>query len=437
MQGDFEVNTIAESITEIYSAATGRIKLSKPVREAGGIFLATRGGLILFAPLAYLALTRWIPDTLHVAPPTYRNMGNFPLSLKFLVGPWNRWDAGWYLDIAKTGYFSPQSTAFFPLYPLLTALLGPLFLGNLALAGLILSLGCCLAAFIMLYKLVQIDFGPRIAWRTTFLLAIFPTSFFFQAIYTESLFLLLTIACLYAARRQHYVVSGLLALLAVLTRSTGLMLILPMAIMYFKNIKWNWRQIDLDATFLLYPFVGLGLWMTYLGAHFHDPWLFSEVQREWSRSFISPLQGGPFNALYQGFNTAFVWSRDIPGDLIHSFWPNISNDPGFLATQADLDFGFSFSFIVLSIAAFWWLPWEYPVYSLALILMPASFPHIPSNVTSPLFSMPRFVLPAFPVFLLLAIWSGQRRWFFRVVTTVFLLLLLLLCCRFILMEWVA
>lgn len=425
-------------MTEFRSATARRIRLSRPVRESLVIFLATRGGLLLFAPLAFFALSSWIPDLLHTKPPPFAPFtGTMSFPAQFFLGPWSRWDSAWYLQIARQGYFSAQSTAFFPLYPVLTSLLGHVFRGNFALGGLLISLASCLGAFILLYKLVELDFGPGIARRTVLFLAIFPTSFFFQAIYTESLFLLLGIASLYAARRQRYLLAGCLGFLAALTRNTGLLLLLPLAIIYFKQHHRNWRQIREDAIFLLFPLAGLGLWMLYLGIHFRNPWLFSDVQQQWARQFISPLRGGPLNAFYHGFIIAADWSRHIPGGFIQSFWPHTARDRSFLATEADFDFIFGSFFAIMSIAAFWRLPWEYPVYSLALIMVPASFPHTPSNLTSPLFSMPRFVLPAFPVLMLLAIWSEKRRWLNFVIVPVFLVLLLFLCSRFILQEWVA
>ena len=55
-------------------------------------------------------------------------------------GVWQRWDACWYLRIAEFGYESGEpGTAFFPVYPIAIRLLGPLFLGNLTLAALVVT----------------------------------------------------------------------------------------------------------------------------------------------------------------------------------------------------------------------------------------------------------------------------------------------------------
>ena len=106
-----------------------------------------------------------------------------------------------------------------------------------------ISLACCLGAFYLFYLLVEIDFGRDVARRSVFYLAIFPTAFFFQTIYSESLFLLLTIGCIYAARRNEYIIAGIAGALATLTRSPGLLLLVPLVIMYMQGaVAGNWRQ---------------------------------------------------------------------------------------------------------------------------------------------------------------------------------------------------
>src|SRR6266446_2572041 len=111
---------------------------------------------------------------------------------------WRRFDAGFYVDIAEHGYW-PASTLqtasdwiFLPLYPLLISPFGHLFGGSDAafdLAGILVSNAAALVAVTYLYLLVRRDFGSRIAARTVVYLAVFPTSFYLSAIYSESAFL--------------------------------------------------------------------------------------------------------------------------------------------------------------------------------------------------------------------------------------------------------
>ncbi|MHB1362083.1 MAG: hypothetical protein ACYCW5_05760 [Thermoleophilia bacterium] len=107
-----------------------------------------------------------------------------------------------------------------------------------------------------------------------------------------------------------------------------------------------------------------------------------------------------------------------------------------------LDFGFSLFFLVLAITAFRKLPLAYAVYSLVILLVPLSYPGVFSQDSSlvinfPLYSMPRFVLEAFPVFILLAIWGSKKRWVNWSILISFVILLLFLTTRYVVGEFVA
>ena len=107
----------------------------------------------------------------------------------------------WYIKIATTGYADGDgSTAFFPLYPMLLRWLGVLFRGNLVSTGIVISLVCYAGCVWLLYRLAKEDFDDGVASRAVVYLAIGPMSFFLQAVYTESLFLFLSLACFVCAR---------------------------------------------------------------------------------------------------------------------------------------------------------------------------------------------------------------------------------------------
>ena len=131
---------------------------------------------------------------------------------------WAKWDSQWYIQIAREGYwFQPlrqSNVAFFPLYPMLTRLAAPLFGNNLVLSGIILSNLAFLLGLIVLYRLAHLLLSEQTSLdesslqaasrRTVFYTAFFPTAFFFSAVYTESLFLLLSVATAYFARQRHW-----------------------------------------------------------------------------------------------------------------------------------------------------------------------------------------------------------------------------------------
>lgn len=146
---------------------------------------------------------------------------------------WSRFttagDSPHYLYLAENGYTTdPEKInliVFYPLYPMLMRLLGPLFGGSLALAGMVLSQLCFGAAAVLFRRLCGclLPLSGARAATTAFLL--YPFSFFSFGVYTEGLFLLLSIGCLYALERQRWGIAGLLSFLAALCRTQGLALL--------------------------------------------------------------------------------------------------------------------------------------------------------------------------------------------------------------------
>ena len=141
------------------------------LRALGFIFLVSRLFFAEVAGLAYLYFPHaWAEYPAGVlAGPT-------SLVYRVLLRLWSHWDGQWYLLIARRGYGSIQSTAFFPLYPMLVH-----FLGGGTVVGAVAISWCALAIAVwFLYLLVRLDFGSRIAWYTVLVLLLFPTSFYTQ-----------------------------------------------------------------------------------------------------------------------------------------------------------------------------------------------------------------------------------------------------------------
>lgn len=113
-------------------------------------------------------------------------------------------DANWYLEIAETGYHpGPMTTetaknwAFFPLFPLLLRGLG-LFTTHLVTAGVILNNVLFFASLVLLYCLLPFyGASGRISERAVWLLAFFPTSYFFSALLSESVYMFLLLSAFY------------------------------------------------------------------------------------------------------------------------------------------------------------------------------------------------------------------------------------------------
>lgn len=174
---------------------------------------------------------------------------------KYLSNPylwsWANFDGEHYLSIAKIGYGGGEQ-AFFPLYPLLLKIFGEEVWGGLILSNLSL-----LFALFGMYKLARLDYSEKISKLAIILLLLFPTSFYFAGVYTESLFLALVVWSFYFFRKEKYLLSGILGMFLSATRIIGIvlvylyvfikkrinfMLLVPLGLlcyMYYSYVTWG------------------------------------------------------------------------------------------------------------------------------------------------------------------------------------------------------
>jgi Gpi18-like mannosyltransferase len=201
------------------------------------------------------------------------------------------WDSFWYLDIAKNGYSfkGPEKLSnivFFPLYPFLIRVFSFLTAGNFVLAGWILSSIFLLLSLIYFFGLVK-EFHPEIdPYLPIIFLLIFPTAFFLNSVYTESLFLFFSLATFYYGLKKKFLLAGIFGFFASLTRVTGILLFFPLLWEYLKNYNFNLKQ-SLNLKILPLFFIPLGT-LTFFFYHylkFGDFFLFFKVEYWWGRMF--------------------------------------------------------------------------------------------------------------------------------------------------------
>lgn len=178
---------------------------------------------------------------------TVKDFSEQTLPVSTLWNQWHHWDTGYYLQIALHGYVNLQQMAFFPLYPLLERA-GMTLTGNPLTAGLIISNIAELILFVALYRQIEEDFDGERAYYSILYLAIFPTAFFFNAAYTESLFLCLSVLSFYNMRRGRWWLAALFAGLASFTRPDGMYLLVPFCYEYLYRL-WQ-RQAKTIQSFI-------------------------------------------------------------------------------------------------------------------------------------------------------------------------------------------
>jgi Mannosyltransferase (PIG-V) len=189
------------------------VRLRDGVRYAVVVFLAVRVALSLVSVVT-VGLFELPPDTVSIGVAAEPGLHN-------ALDGTDRWDAWWFQDIAVHGYAEDKGAAFFPGYPLLIrGVIWALPVGSLG-AALLVSNACFLGALIVLYALTSREFDEDTARRSVVLLAVFPTSFFFLAPYSESAFLFAVLLAFWWVRSDRWAAGGASGFAAALVRSFG------------------------------------------------------------------------------------------------------------------------------------------------------------------------------------------------------------------------
>jgi hypothetical protein len=345
------------------------------LREVTVTFLGTR--LLLFGLSAFgSGLVALPPDQPTNVPGWPAHMPSAGWQALFTAT--ERQDALWFLRIATAGYRAQDgSAAFFPLYPLAVRILDAVpGIGPLG-AALLVANAACFGGLLVLHALTRLELGAEAARRTVLFQALFPTAFFLMAPYTEPLFLLLSIAAFWCARRGRWGWAAVMGAGAAATRSIGLLLIPALAVEAIA--QWRRREGPLLPRLLAAAAIGVGpaLYFWYWGLRDGNLWAPLDAQRDWARHPTSPL-------------TTVVHAVDL-AVRYRNWW------------LVDL--------VVVAVAvagvivAARKVPLAYTVYAGASILLPLSFPFW----DRPLLSMPRFVVFLFPAMWGFAIAAAKKR----------------------------
>jgi hypothetical protein len=402
-------------------SAQRELVLPRTTNPAPEIFLWTRLAIWGAATFALLVFERNPRAFIWDRPKLTHDLG-------FLTDVWARWDSVWFLRIAEHGYHAAAkgTAAFFPLYPGLVAAAGRIFGGHYVLGGIAVSLAACLGAFVLFYRLAEGKLGADGARRALLYLALFPTALFLQAVYGESLFLLLTVAAFVLAERGRFLSAGALTGLAMLTRFAGIALLPALAVLAWRSGRRKEALASLAAAPVLFAAYPLLLWQ-----QTGRPWSFLNAQAIWHRH-LSPA--GPFGGIWDGLRAGFAGVEQlVSGSHTHRYWSAVQDaDPMRVAALNLSMLAFLVLFVVLAVIVWRRFGTAYGLFAMASLAIPLS---VPSD-RWPLLSIPRFGLVIFPLFLALAT-VGRRQRANVAIVAVSSILLGVAVVQWALWQWVA
>jgi hypothetical protein len=389
-----------------------------------------------------------------------------------LAAPVARWDAAWYLVIAHYGYrpefgaFSAPRDAFFPLYPLGLRALSDVGLAPV-IAGVGLSIGAFMVALYGLHRLTALEVarlrrvspstvgltglvggappargglsrsgggldGREVARLAVLLTAFAPMAFYFSAIYSESLYFALSVGLFLCARRGRWGTAAMLGALASATRSTGVVLLLPLLLLYlygpredreperattrrsdalvvghslagrarwvltgFTDVLRPRYRLRRDVLWLALVPLGLVLYMGHLALAGGDPLAPFHAEDVWKRHFA-----GPYGGIWDGAKAGFAGMRQLLSfQREHNYYPVAGGSPLIDAGHNVLLLAFLLAAIPMLVGVLRLLPLAYGAYVLAALALPLSYP----VAQQPLMSLPRFLLVLFPLNMWLAV----------------------------------
>ncbi|MBI2600856.1 hypothetical protein HYW42_02785 [Candidatus Daviesbacteria bacterium] len=327
---------------------------------------------------------------------------------------WANFDGEHYLSIAIFGYKSLQQ-AFFPMYPLLIYVISKPFYADLltsltsaTITGLLISNLSLALSLLLLFKLVNIDYSKRIAYWVVILTLVFPTSFYFGLVYSESLYLLLSLGAFYAARKNMWWLVAVLGGICSATRIFGL-LIFPALVIE----AWQQKSIKKNFLFLCLLPAGFLIYMFYQWISVGDPLAFYNLQKIVGEQHQSGITLLP--QIYYRY-VKILFSLDV-------------NNIMYQTIVLELLTGLAF-FILPIYGYVKGIRLSYIFYALTAFILP--------TIQGSLSSLPRYVIVLFPSFLALAIFLNKFPLYIKISILVILFLFLSLeTALFLRGYWVA
>lgn len=367
---------------------------------------------------------------------------SFPYSQSLIVSglpqwlwAWGNFDGVHYLTIIERGYFAQFTQVFFPLFPLIVRHVGQAISDKyFILSALAVNFISLLLGLIIFAKLLKFDYKENITKVALISFLLFPTSFYFAAIYTEAIFFLFTVLAFWCARRRKWVLSGICGLLASAIRLTGIFLLPALLwewqLSKFKvqsskvkvkaqsskqevnifNISHLTSHILRSPILYLVP-LGLISYMVYLQIAFGDALYFWHAQSVFGAARLGSGFVTPFQVMWRYMKILTSVSPQY-----YHYWTAVWEFVAFI-----------FAVVMLLFAHRQKVRLSYLIFSWLVVLVP--------TFTGTFSSMPRYISLAFPIYIVV---GNIRNSFVRtVILLIWSGLLVLFTSNFIRGLWVA
>jgi Gpi18-like mannosyltransferase len=195
------------------------------------------------------------------------------------------WDGPDYIHISQHGY-TADYTNFFPLYPILIAILDSVISSPLYSALIISWVFFVFAVYfaIKVFKELFKITSNLEALRGVLFFVLFPTGVFLFATYTESLFAAASLGAIYFSLKRKPIAAGLFALIATATHVNGVFDLVLIAMLMFEH------RVPIKKIILSVCIGSLGIvsFMVYTLIKFKNPFEFLVAQENhgWLRGII-------------------------------------------------------------------------------------------------------------------------------------------------------
>jgi hypothetical protein len=365
-------------LSEYWDRGTNRLKTyasSKVVRKIRKSVLAYILILFIVSRALYIIVGDEGVRSFDLYVPPATTAYTTTISSHLPIQMWYIWDAPNYgnlareystsLSVLKPSYDVNGTKGYyllhwFPLYPLLSKGVSSLTSLSIPYSQLVVSNLAFIVALYLLYKLIRIDEKEEFSRNVVALLVLLPTSFIFSAALSESLFLALAVASLYFARKQRWILAGVMGFLLALTHAEGFLMALPLLVEALQQYGIDKRDIKKYIKPLIAcatTVAGILIFMVYCWIRTKNPFAYVDSQKDLTGLKV----GNPLIFLYHylfKFKTLVALGEVI---LVLSVWRKVR--------------------------------WSYIAYTLTMIVVVLSI----SSKTAGIGSILRYVSVLFPV----------------------------------------